>query len=473
MNDDDAMAREIGGLRARLSALSAASLRISASLDLQTVLRKVAESACAMTGARYAAMATIDGAGRPVDFVTSGFTEAEHRAMAERSDGPRLFEHFRDFEGPLRIADAPTYIRELGFSPERLPSGTFLGMPMRHRGQHVGNFYLVKKEDGAPFTDGDEELLALFASQAGAATANARTHRAERRARADLEAVVETCPVGVVVFDAPSGSVVSMNRETERIVKDLCAPGQTPEALLGVLTCRRADGREIALQQLPLADALSGAETVRAEEMELSTPEPGANVSMLINATPIRAEDGAIVSMVVAMQDLAPLRALERQRAEFLGMVSHELRAPLTSIKGSAATVLGGPRVIGTAEIRQFFRIIDRQADRMDALIGDLLDAGRIEAGTLAVAPEPTEVAMLVDQARNTFLTGGGRHPVLIDMAEDLPQVLADRVGVGPSRSFGGSIPPRRRGVRSRFIGYRTTPGSSRGQSRGITLHAH
>ena len=324
MNDTAAMAREIGGLRARLSALSAASLRISASLDLQTVLGEVAESACALPGARYAAMATIDATGRAVDFVTSGFTEAEHRAMAQWSDGPSLFEHFRDLMGPLRIADVATYVRELGFSPERLPSGTFLGMPMRHRGQHVGNFYLMGKEDGAPFTDGDEELLVLFASQAGAAIANARTHRAERRARADLEAVVETCPVGVVVFDAPSGSVASMNREAERIVKGLCAPDQTAEALLGVLTCRRGDGREIALQQLPLADALSGAETVRAEEMELSTPGAGASVSTLVNATPIRTEDGAVASMVVAMQDLAPLRALERQRAEFLGMVSHE-----------------------------------------------------------------------------------------------------------------------------------------------------
>ena len=100
------------------------------------------------------------------------------------------------------------------------------------------------------------------------------------------------------------------------------------------------------------------------------------------SARTLRAEDGSIASVVMAMQDLAPLRALERQRAEFLGMVSHELRAPLTSIKGSTATVLGGSRVVGTTEIRQFFRIIDRQADRMDALIGDLLGAGRIEAGT-------------------------------------------------------------------------------------------
>ncbi|MCY3795446.1 MAG: hypothetical protein OXG51_13890 [Gammaproteobacteria bacterium] len=111
MNDTAAMAREIEGLRARLSALSAASLRISASLDLHTVLREVAQSACALTGARYAAIATIDATGRPVDVVTQGFAEAEHRAMAEWSDGPRLFEHFRDLEGSLRITEVAAYDR--------------------------------------------------------------------------------------------------------------------------------------------------------------------------------------------------------------------------------------------------------------------------------------------------------------------------------------------------------------------------
>ena len=146
-------------MRARISALSAASLRISASLDLETVLNEVVESARALTGARYGAIATIDEAGAPQDFVTSGFTAEEHRKLLEWSDGPRLFEYFRDLPGPLRLADVPAYVRSLGFSSDRLPSKTFQGTPMRHRGVHVGNFYLVEKEGGEAFTDEDEEVL--------------------------------------------------------------------------------------------------------------------------------------------------------------------------------------------------------------------------------------------------------------------------------------------------------------------------
>ena len=67
---------------------------------------------------------------------------------------------------------------------------------------------------------------------------------------------------------------------------------------------------------------------------------------------------------------------------------SHELRTPLAAIKGSTTTVLGASRLVAPAETRQFFRIIDEQADRMNGLLVDLLDAGRIDAGTLSVSPE-------------------------------------------------------------------------------------
>ena len=426
MNQPDETGQEIEALRERISRLSAAILRISASLDPATVLQEVVDSARALTGARYGIITTVDEAGQPQDLVTSGFTAEEHAQLAAWPDGPRLCAHFRDLEAPLRVADLPAYVRALGFSPELMRAKSFQGTPMRHRGVHVGIFFLAGKEGEAGFTAEDEEVLVLFASQAATAIVNARTYRDEQRARADLEALVETSPIGVVVFDAATGSPVSFNREARRIVEGLRLPGRPPEALLEVLTCRRADGREVALDEIPLEETLVSGETVRAEEMVLSVPD-GRSVTALINATPIRSGDGAVVSVVVTMQDLAPLAELERSRAEFLGLVSHELRAPLAAIKGSAATVRGASRVLAPAEVRQFFRIIEDHADQMDGLIGDLLDAGRIEAGALTVDPEPTEVAALVDRARNTFLNGDGRHPIVIDLPPDLPRVTADR----------------------------------------------
>ena len=111
--------------------------------------------------------------------------------------------------------------------------------------------------------------------------------------------------------------------------------------------------------------------------------------------------------MVVTLQDMADVEEPERLRAEFLAMVSHELRVPLMTIKGSASTVLDSPADLDPAVMRQFFRIIGDQADHMHALVGDLLDVARIETGTLPVSPEPAEVAVLVDRARNAFKSAG------------------------------------------------------------------
>ena len=426
MKGVDELTREVATLRARMSRVSAAMLRIGATLDLDTILREAVGSACALTGASYGAITALDEAGQPGDLVASGLTEAARRQLSERPDAKVLLEYFRDLPRPLRVADGSVDLSALGLSSVLLPSKTLLGTPLRHRGVFVGKFCLFEKENEKAFSDEDEEVLVLFASQVGAAIANARMHKAERQARADLEALVETSPVGVVVFDAATGGLLSLNREAKRLVGELSLPGQSPEELLQSVAYQRADGRETALSEFPLSGQLSKARQVRAEEFVLSVPD-GRSIPTLVNATPIRAEDGDVVSVVVTIQDLTPLAEVDRLRAEFVSMVSHELRAPLTSIKGSTATALGASPAPDPAEMREFLRIIDDQADRMRGLIVDLLDAGRIDTGTLSVSPEPSKVAGLVDEARNTFLSGGGRHAVLMDLAPDLPPAMADR----------------------------------------------
>ena len=148
---------------------------------------------------------------------------------------------------------------------------------------------------------------------------------------------------------------------------------------------------------------------------------------MLLNATPIRSDGGAVEPVVVTMLDLADVEKLERLRADFLAMVSHELRIPLTSIKGSAATILDSVADLDPAVVRQFVRIMRDQADRMNDLVSDLLDVARIETGALPVSPEPAEVAALVDRARSAFRNAGGRNNLEIDVDPNLPLVSADR----------------------------------------------
>ncbi len=418
--------RENDALRRRIATLNAAILRINASLELDTVLEEVVGSARALTGARWGVIATVDEAGAPLDFVFSGFTPEEQRELYTWPESARLFAHFRELPGPLRVDDLAGYVRGIGIEPAPAFSRTFQGTPMRHRDTDVGSFFLADKADGEAFTGEDEEVLALFASQAASAIANARAHRAEKRARADLEALVETSPVGVVVFDAKSGRPVSFNREARRIVEGLRMPGRRPEELLEVVSFSRADGHEISLAEFPIAQYLGTGETVRAEEVVLSVPD-GRSVRMLINATPIHAEDGTVASVVVTMQDLAPLDEIERLRTEFLGLVGHELREPLAAIRGSAVTLLEDAAALDPAEMREFHRIIVEQSGHMRGLIGDLLDAGRIDTGTLSVSPEPSDVAGLVERARGTFVGGGGRHGIVVDLPADLPRAMADR----------------------------------------------
>ena len=412
--------------RAFVSRLADACLRINASLEPETVLQEVVEVAKSMTSARCGVIGTIDEDGRLQDFYSCGLTHGEHCKMTSWVDGPRLFELLRDLDGPLAVKDMPAYVRSLGFSAEVVPAKTFLGMPMRHGGLHVGNFYLAGKARGRAFDERDEEILTVFAAHAAVAIANARAYREERRARAYLETLVETSPVGVVVFDADAARPVSFNREALRLAEPLRDPEQPPEQLLECITCRGGDGRLISLAELPLAEKFSRAETLRSEELVLSVPD-GRRVKVLVNCTPIRDGGGRVSSVIVTMQDLAALEEMERMRAQFVSLVSHELRAPLMAIQGSAVSLRDTSESAPPGEVREYARIIDEQATQMRGLIGDLLDVGHIEAGTLSVRPEPSEVAELLDRARSTFLSGGSPHPVRMDLPPDLPRVMAER----------------------------------------------
>ena len=426
----DRAEREIEALRGRLSGLIEASLWINQSLDFDSVLQGVVDSACELTGAPYGAI-TINGDAGPVEgFVTSGIADEEHRRL--QGQDRRFVEFMGSLVEPLRIANLTDYTRSLGL-PDVVPAEpvtSVLMSPILHGEASVGAIYLARLAPGVEFSPGDEEVLSMFASQAALVISNARRYRDARRARASLEALVEIAPVGVAVFDAHTGRPVSYNRETLRIFKDLQPLVREMKDLLKeVQIVQRATGREMCLEEYleALVGSLSDGGVVRADEVEIVAGE-GKSVVVLMNSTAVFSPEGASVeSVIVAFQDMEPILQMERLRAEFLAMVSHELRTPLAAIKGSTATLLEASGDLDPAEARQFHRIISTQADLMRDMVSDLLDVAHIDTGTLPVDPEPSELPALADQARNTFLRSGGTHDVNIDLPEGLPVIMADR----------------------------------------------
>ena len=186
MDEADQRDREIRELRERLSRLSEASIRIIESLDFETVLQGVLDSARSLTGARYSLITTLGQDGQAEDFLVSGLSADESRQLWELPEGLRFFEHLSNLPGPLRVGDFAGHMRALGLPelPLPVPVSSFLAAPIRHRGEGVGNINVAKSEPGTEFSREDEETLVMFASQAALVIANARRHREEQRTRA-------------------------------------------------------------------------------------------------------------------------------------------------------------------------------------------------------------------------------------------------------------------------------------------------
>lgn len=431
MKGNEELIAENSALRERLSKFAETGVRINESLEFDAVLQGVLDSARALTDARYGVITLQTDEDSEREFLASGMTAEETNQLWAMSDPEQIFGFLNAFQSPIRLKDLYAHLESAGLGHFILPVAvegplSYLAVPVRHMGRRVGSIFVAVKESAAEFTIDDEETLEMFASQAALVIANARTYRAERLARTGLETLIDTSPVGVVVFDARTGGLASFNKESRRIVENLLSSGESMEDLLSKVTFVRSDGREFSVNEIPMTELLRSGETVRVEEVVLKVPD-GRSVTALINSTSTRADDGTVELCVVTMQDLTPIQNLERLRAEFLGIVSHELRAPLTAVKGSATTLIQAFDDLEPAEMLQFFGIIDEQTDRMRDLIGDLLQVAQIEAGTLSVRPEPLEPADLIDEAKRRFVSGGGRGNIEIDLSHQLPRVMADR----------------------------------------------
>ncbi|NNG15260.1 MAG: GAF domain-containing sensor histidine kinase [Gemmatimonadales bacterium] len=161
----------------RLERLLSAGLELTSELSLDGVLHRVAELACEIIGARYAAMGLLAPDGKSFQhFVAAGIDPDQHTAIGALPKGLGILGLVMREQKILRLEDLTTHPKAHGFPPKHPPMRSFLGVPITGRRGVIGNLYITEKIEGRRFTDEDEYIARLMAAQAAAAVENARLH---------------------------------------------------------------------------------------------------------------------------------------------------------------------------------------------------------------------------------------------------------------------------------------------------------
>ncbi len=230
-------------------------------------------------------------------------------------------------------------------------------------------------------------------------------------------------PDGVVVADA-AGRVIAVNPIAETLL------GQPVAALVG---------RALA-DALPLVDGagrdwwacldpyhgLQSRTRMPERSLTLATG-PGSGRQLLVAARLVRAADRGIRRIVVTLRDGAARERQDRERADLVSTTAHELRSPLTTIKGFTATLLTKWGRFTDEQKHLMLVTINADADRVTRLITELLDVSRIEAGRLELHRRPVDLPALVEQVfAGLVATGEDAGRFTLDKTGGLPEIWAD-----------------------------------------------
>ncbi len=217
-----------------------------------------------------------------------------------------------------------------------------------------------------------------------------------RQQRNELEAVLASMAEGVLAVDLDE-RVISLNRAAATLLQ---------------ITPQRAVGRSIqevirntAVQQFVAqaltVDAAAQADLVLRIEVDEHDQPGGEERYLQATGAPLRDAGGSRFGALIVLHDVTRLRRLEMIRRDFVANVSHEIKTPITAIKGAVETLLDSDVTAEPEQTIGFLQIMNRQADRLNAIVEDLLALARIEQDTERdhVAVQPTRIAEVAQAA--------------------------------------------------------------------------
>jgi signal transduction histidine kinase len=300
----------------RLHALVGAGIALSSERSLDDLLRRLVETAAALTGARYAALGVIDASGRELErFITHGIDEETAAAIGHLPRGRGILGVLIHDAETLRLRDIGEDPRSVGFPPGHPPMRGFLGVPVMLRGVAYGNLYLTEKE-GGEFDEEDEELVGLLGAQAAVAIENQRLYEASRRWSTQLEALDEVWNALAEELDLPRLLELIARRLRELIEARLVALA-LPRAD-GTLVVEAADGdgaAELVGLELERAGSKSGRvlERQRAERVDSLLDDPEVDYAV---ARPLAARTGLYVPLLLREQSIGVIVAHDRESGD-------------------------------------------------------------------------------------------------------------------------------------------------------------
>jgi len=261
--------------------------------------------------------------------------------------------------------------------------------------------------------------------QQEAASELARASAAEQAYRKLLEAVVNEMPVGVIVADAPSGRIVIDNAEMNRIMHGPSAAATATRGDLRTYRGFHADGRPYRLEEWPLTRSAAAGETIREEELDVERDD-GTRATIAVSSMPIRAEDGTIVAAVATVIDITHRREAEHLRDAFIGVLSHELRTPITSIYGGSKVLLREDPEFDESIRKGILQDLADESERLNRMVENLLVLARVERGVPLGGQEP----ILLQRLLPRIVAEEGRQWPLMNLRllvpDSVPTVAGD-----------------------------------------------
>src|ERR687889_16803 len=230
------------------------------------------------------------------------------------------------------------------------------------------------------------------------------------------QVVLDSLPDGVVVAD-DSGSVTVMNMAASRLLRVDDGVGKH---LSDVVTLQDRAGNS----WFDCADPYDGLPTrsrLSEQAWYLSDGTELLLTGRIVRDGPSR----AVRNVVVSLRSARARERLDRERSDLVATVAHELRSPLTGVKGFVATLLSKWERLNDEQKKMMLETVNADADRLTRLIAELLDVARIDTGRLSLYPRPLDFRAAVDRVVASVQAGTGRE-IAFDVVGDLPAVSAD-----------------------------------------------